>query len=276
MRFFPLTIIAIGLALLSAPSLSQAPGAAAKSASVQVNGAQLHYTEEGSGEPLLLIHGFGSCGADWGTIAEALAQKNRVIRIDMRGHGRSTNPAGAFSHAQSAEDIRALLDSLGIEKVRAIGFSSGGMTLLQLATRHPDRVERMVVIGATTHFGDQARKILTSVSYESLPPEVREHFVHCATRGDQQVRMLVGQFRAFGDSQDDMNLGAADLGRIKARTLIIHGDRDEFFPVEIPLAMHRGIRESALWIVPNGDHRPTAGSDERHFVAVVSEFFERE
>jgi pimeloyl-ACP methyl ester carboxylesterase len=242
---------------------------------VALNGVELHYSARGTGEPLLLLHGFGSCAADWGSLADKLASKHRVITIDARGHGRSTNPSGKFSHAQAADDLRALMDHLGIKQARALGFSSGGMTLLQLATRHPDRVSRMVVVGATTHFPEHAREILKSATMEQLPQQVLAGFRQCASRGEEQVRSLVGQFRALGSSRDDMNLRRPDLARIKAKTLIVHGDRDMFFPVSIPATLYQSISGSALWIVPNGDHSPTAGADEAAFVHEVGSFLQK-
>ena len=197
----------------------------------KVNGIELHYTLQGAGEPLLLLHGFGGCAANWNSIAGQLGQHYRLILVDMRGHGQSTNPSGKFSHAQSADDIRALLDALSIKQVRAIGFSSGGMTLLHLATSAPHRLSKMVLVSATTHFPDKARAILKSASVETIPPPVLDIYRQCASRGEDQVRSLIGDFRAFGDSYDDMNFKPADLAKIEAPTLIVHGDRDEFFPV---------------------------------------------
>src|SRR5690606_5498265 len=72
----------------------------------------------------------------------------------------------------------------------------------------------------------------------------------------EQVSQLVAQFSAFADSRDDMNFTARELGTITARTLIVHGDRDEFFPVEMPVATYRGIAEAELWIIPGGGHVP--------------------
>ncbi len=250
-------------------------GSPSPAESVQVNGIELQYEVKGTGEPLLLLHGFGGCGAMWSAAAKDFAKHYRVISVDMRGHGKSTNPSGKFSHPQSAEDIRALMDRLDIERALAIGFSSGGMTLLHLATKYPDRLSKLVVVGATTHFPEQARAILRSVTYEELPPPVREQFQQCATRGEGQVRELVSQFRAFGDSTDDMNLTAADLAKIKAQTLIVHGDRDEFFPVSVPVTMYSAIPKASLWIVPNGDHSPYSGADQSEFLSNVSEFLEK-
>ena len=261
----------IAFAVAAAALALHAPAGAE---SVQVNGIELHYDVQGSGEPLIMLHGFAMCGTMWTPVLQELAKRYRVINVDMRGHGRSTNPSNKFTHAQSAEDVRALMDSLGIKQARAIGFSSGGMTLLHLATKHPDRLSKMVVVGATTHFGDQARAMIRSES-GSLPPPVLKTFFSCAARGEPQVNELMTQFAHFADTTDDMNLTPADLAKVKASTLIVHGDRDEFFPVAIPVAMYGAIPKAALWIVPGGDHSPSAGADREEFVEVVSEFLEK-
>jgi pimeloyl-ACP methyl ester carboxylesterase len=243
---------------------------------VEVNGIDMHYEERGSGNPVLLLHGFGGCGAEWRPIAEALASDYRVITVDLRGHGWSTNPQNAFSMRQSADDVAALLDRLRLPRVRALGISAGGMTLLHLATRQPERIEAMVLIGATTHFPEQARAIMRGVSTETLPPPVLEMFRSCAPRGQAQVDALIGQFRGFKDSYEDMSFTPPGLGRIKARTLIVHGDRDEFFPVSIPVEMYGAIEGSELWIVPDGDHVPIFDDRMPEFIRVARRFLAAE
>lgn len=254
------------LILLAATPLSS------RAATARVNGVTLHYTVQGAGEPLVLLHGFGSCGATWADTAERLAQRYRVITVDARGHGASTNPGGKFRHDQAADDIRALLDELKISSARAMGFSSGGITLLHLATRNPERLSKMVVVAASTGFPDQARAILQSAAIDTLPPDVLAGFRKCAARGEPQVRALVDQFRALGFSTDDTDFQAADLARITAKTLIVHGDRDLFFPVSIPVGMYGAIKDAALWIVPNGEHSPTAGAAPEDFMRTAEGF----
>lgn len=264
-------VCALSLATLGYPAAAQP--AAPPGKLVSVNGIKLHYEERGSGQPLLLLHGFGSCGpSDWAGIADELAKTNRVILPDLRGHGWSTNPAGKFTMRQSAEDILALLDALGIRRIRAMGISAGGMTLLHLATKYPDRIDAMVVIGATTHFPEQARKTMRLIGASPLPKEVQEAFDQCASRGDRQVSELMRQFVGFQHSHEDMNLTPPYLATIKARTLIVHGDRDEFFPVAIPVEMYNAIPGSQLWIVPNGDHVPIYGAREPEFLRVTKGF----
>ena len=98
--------------------------------SIHVNGIELFFRDIGSGEPLLLLHGFTGSGDDWQHVfAEPLAGY-RLIAPDLRGHGRSTNPSGQFTFADAARDIFALLDQLGIGRVSAIGMSAGANTLL--------------------------------------------------------------------------------------------------------------------------------------------------
>ena len=261
------TMAGLGFSAQPASAQSAPPGQI-----VQVNGIDMHYREMGSGEPLLLLHGFGACAADWGPIAETLSQHYRVIVPDLRGHGWSTNPANVFSMRQSAEDIAALLDRLGLERVKAMGISAGGMTLLHLATRQPERIEAMVLIGATTYFPEQARQIMRGTRTDSLPPPVLAFFRTCAARGEEQVGQLVGQFHNFKDSYEDMTFTRPTLGRIRARTLIVHGDRDEFFPVSIPVEMYQAIPGSELWIVPRGDHVPIYEGRTPEFLRVTQAF----
>src|SRR5436190_8999402 len=101
---------------------------------VRVNDIEMYYEEQGAGSPLVLLHGFGSCGQSWQPFAARLAEHFRLIIPDLRGHGRSTNPAGVFTHRQAAADVFALLDRLGVKRFRAMGISTGGMTLLHMAT----------------------------------------------------------------------------------------------------------------------------------------------
>ena len=97
---------------------------------------------------------------------------------------------------------------------------------------------------------------------------MRQTHVH----GDKQVRNMLQNFYDFRNSYEDMNFTGPLLSTIKARTLIIHGDRDEFFPVEIPFEMYKYIPRSYLWIVPNGSHGPVGGEMKPVFEQTVLKF----
>jgi pimeloyl-ACP methyl ester carboxylesterase len=217
---------------------------------------QMYYETCGEGDPLVLLHGFSRSGQVWAEFIPELSKQYRLIVPDLRGHGRSTNPTGQFTHRQSALDVFALLEGMGITRFKAMGISTGGMTLIHMATQQPSRVEAMVLIGATIYFPEQAREIMRASTVESLTPERYEELRRIHKHGDDQIRQLMQQFHQFKDSYDDMNFTSPYLSTITARTLIVHGDRDQFFPVAIPVEMYQAIPHAALWIVPNGGHVP--------------------
>ena len=223
---------------------------------VEIDGIDLYYEEHGAGEPLVLLHGFGGCVQNWHPFLAGLSARHRLILVDLRGHGYSTNPGNTFTHRQAARDVSRLLEELGIGQFSAMGISTGGMTLLHMATSQPERIESMVLISATSHFPDQARAMMRRASFDSMPPQVQEMYRECAKRGDEQIRQLIAQFNAFQSNYDDMNFTAEVLSTITARTLVVHGDRDRFFPVEIPVGLYRAIPNAELWIIPGGDHAP--------------------
>jgi len=267
-----LGLVAAAALFLTTPALALQPATSDAGTMVKVNGIELHYREMGSGEPLLLIHGFGSCGMhSWGDFTEELSKHYRLIIVDQRGHGGSTGE-DHFSHRASADDMLALLDHLKIARTRAMGISSGGMTLYHVATKAPERVISLVTIGATDQFEDHVRQMLAQARFETMPPFLQDMYRTCARRGPAQVDRLIDTFRGFSTSRNDMNLTPADLAKVTANTLIIHGDHDDLFPVAIPARIYAAIPKAQLWIVPNGSHVPIYGQQEPEFLRVVLDF----
>jgi pimeloyl-ACP methyl ester carboxylesterase len=146
--------------------------------------------------------------------------------------------------------------------VKAIGLSMGAKTLLHLSTADPDRIDAMVIVSATPHFPDPLRaaaRQFTREAYERLPAAEREKLRARHVHGDEQLLRLYDMTRSFATSYDDMSFTSTSLGTITARTLIVHGDRDPLYPVELAVELLRGIPRSALWIVPHGGHGPIFG-----------------
>ena len=99
---------------------------------ISVNGIDMYYEIRGQGEPLLLLHGFTGSSADWASMFD-LAKYFQLIIPDLRGHGRSTNSASAYTFRQVALDLYDLLNFLNIKKFKGIGCSGGGNALLHMA-----------------------------------------------------------------------------------------------------------------------------------------------
>ena len=245
----------------------------ARNEMVDVDGCQIYYEERGEGEPLLLLHGFTGAGSDWQHVFPAGAPDGfRAVRADLRGHGRSTNPSTSFTFRQSASDMFALLDRIGIGRFKAIGMSAGAKTLLHMATRQPERVDAMVLVSATPYFPAQVRAAMAQLSFDALGAAERDAMRARHAYGDDQIRMLFEQGRGFKDSYDDMAFTPPLLATIAARTLVVHGDRDPFYPVEMAMALYRAIPTSALWVVPHGDHGPIFGKMAAPFVETALGF----
>jgi len=233
---------------------------------VTVNGIEMYVETRGDGEPLLLLHGGGGAGSNWNLIFKEPPQGYRLIIPDLRGHGRSTNPSGEFTFRQSGLDVLALLDQLGIEKCKAIGLSMGAKTLLHVATQQPSRVEAMVLVSAAPYFPEQTRVIMDEASRADHSEAEWQQMRQWHKHGDDQIRWLWRLPEKFKSSYDDMNFTPPYLATITARTLIVHGDRDFLYPVSLAFEMYESLRQSWLWIVPNGGHGPIFGDRVNDFV----------
>jgi pimeloyl-ACP methyl ester carboxylesterase len=279
-----LGLAAAGFATSAEDASAQAPaGATAEAPDVgprpsgtwqALDDMEMYYEVAGEGPPLLLLHWFGACSKVWDSHREALARHYRLIIPDLRAHGRSRSPSPAFTHRQAARDVHALLDSLGLGRVRAIGLSSGGMTLLHVASQRPERLEAMILVGATSRFGPEARAAMGRSVPDSLSAEEMAEWGECSVRGEAQTREILAEFHAMKDSYDDMAFSSEDLAEVPTRTLIVHGDRDEYFPVDIPAEMHRAMPRSSLWIIPGGGHIPIFGARAERFLVEALGFLQ--
>ncbi len=238
-----------------------------------LNGVQLYFEVHGTGEPLLLLSGFSGSSQDWKASLQEWGVNFQFILPDLRGHGRSGSLSKPFRHEEAAADMFALLDRLGIAAFKGIGVSAGGNVLLHMATKQPNRVKAMVLVSATPYFPAQARTIMRRHA-DSLPEQERKRLRRSHPGGEPQIKALLASTAAFADSYDDMNFSPPYLSTIQARTLIVQGDRDPLYPVEISLEMARAIPQSSLWIIPNSGHGPVIGEKWLNFVKTAAAFLQ--
>lgn len=241
-----------------------------------INGIDMYFELHGAGEPLVLLHGGTGVGANWRLIFKEAPAGYQLVIPDLRGHGRTTNPSMEFTFRQCAEDVLALVDTLGIERFKAVGMSLGAKTLLHVDTRQPDRVEAMTLVSATPYFPEQARSIMRQMTPENRSDQEWQQMREWHKQGDEQIRALWKMANGFKDSYDDMNFTPPYLSTIKARTLIVHGDRDPLYPVSLAIEMYAAIPRSYLWIIPNGGHGPVFGEMADQFAKTSLAFLNGE
>lgn len=262
-----LAVVSCFLFLLSATGRTMAAGH-----TVPVNGIDMHYEVTGDGEPLVLLHSGTQTVRMWDPFLADLAADHRVIAIDLRGHGGSTNPDGLWTTRQFALDVFALLDQLNVERFSAVGASAGAMTLLHMATLQPERVEAMVVVGVGTYLPQECRAILAQTDSAAIPDDVMTFLRTQHVHGDDQIRALYDWVASLANSYNDMAFSPAYLATIAARTLVVHGDRDYCFPASMAWDIYHAIPNAYLWVVPNGGHVPIQGPYAPAFAKTVSEF----
>jgi 3-oxoadipate enol-lactonase len=211
----------------------------------------LHYESTGAGAPVLLVMGLGMNATGWWRTVPVLAAAGlRVLSFDNRGVGRSGRPAGPYTTAAMADDAAAVLDAAGVDRAHVYGISLGGMIAQEIALRHPDRVERLV-LGATTPGGDRAvaagdatlaffqrrgqmraeEAVWASVPYNYAARTRIEHGDRIAQDVQQRLRFPIEPEPYAAQLAAGLGHDAGDrLERIAARTLVVHGDEDVMVP----------------------------------------------
>ncbi|MBL0049482.1 MAG: alpha/beta hydrolase [Bacteroidetes bacterium] len=223
-----------------------------KSGYLDVNGLKMYYEIYGAGKPLVLVHGGGSTiQTSFEKIIPLLSKNRQVIALEIQAHGRTSDRNADISFEQDADDIATLLKNLHISQADFFGFSNGGTTVLQLAIRHPQLINKMILGSALAkrngvpewfwNFMDQAK-------LENMPEQLKLGYKKVAADSNG---LQVMHDRDAKRMQNFKDIPDAQIKAIKSPTLIINGDKDVITP-EHALELHRQIEHSELAIIPGG------------------------
>lgn len=223
-----------------------------KSGYSEVNGLKMYYEIYGQGKPLVLIHGGGSTiQTNFEKIIPLLANNRMVIAVELQAHGRTNDRNADLTFEQDADDVATLLTNLNIDKADFFGFSNGGTTTLQIAIRHPEIVDKMILGSALVKRSgvpDWFWGFMEQAKLENMPELLKIGYKKVAadTNGlqvmhDRDAKRMVN----FKDIADE------PIKAIKAPTLIIIGDKDIITP-EHAIELNRQIANSELAIIPGG------------------------
>jgi pimeloyl-ACP methyl ester carboxylesterase len=236
--------------------------------SVSASSELLHFSEYGSGPPLLLVHGLMVSGEMFEPVIEHLATRHRLIVPDLRGHGRSRGLPPPYHAAQLASDLARLLDHLGIDSTAVLGYSQGGAIAQQLVLDHPGRCERLVL--ACTYAFNMAtfrekleghivplllrllgiRRFAEVVISQGLKQVSQE-------RANWVIGMIADQDRELMSSawRETMAFDSRRrLAEIRCPTLVVAGSNDQAVPLHHAQMLHDGIPGSQLVIIEGADH----------------------
>jgi rifampin ADP-ribosylating transferase len=241
------------------------------------DGTSLPYVEQGdrSGVPVVLLHAVAESWRSWSRLLPHLPRELHAIALTQRGHGEADKPPTGYRLEESAADVAAVLDALGIDRAVVAGTSSGGLVAQQVAVDHPRRVLGLLLVGAPYSLRgarapawvsdvaalsdpvspEFARESVDSFSVgRAIPRDFVEAMVEDAMQAPAQVWRAVMRGLVEADPP-------TELGRIRVPTLVLWGDRDAALPREqqerlvaaIPvarLAVYEGTGHLVLWEEP--------------------------
>lgn len=265
-----------------------------------VNGIDLYYEEHGRGFPVVFAHGAGGNHLSWWQQIPVFSQNYRCITFDHRGWGLSVDATGQ-GPAAFVEDLRSLLDYLGVERAFLVGQSMGGLTCLGLALAQPARVRALVM--ANTFAGmrrsvwlaadDELRARMHELWERRRNNGVKRALGREFVRQKPQLAFLYSQIRALNQAGPNRLDSGAQIQRLRALerspgtaatpealaglpipVLFIGGQEDEVMPVPLMEIAHRLIPRSEMAVIPGAGHSVYFEQPET-FNRLVLEFFDR-
>lgn len=252
------------------------------------DGERIYWEDVGEGDPLVLCHGAGGNHAVWYQQVAAFAEGRRVLVWDHRGFGRSTDRAGASGPEVAVDDLAALLDAWGLERLDLVGQSMGGWTALGLAARQPERVRRLVLADTLGGIAGPEVDRLAAQVRRSPPPAPDRLGRHPALDPSFAERdpARAWLYQCLG------GFGEPDLGRILRRllrarqepealarvampVLFVVGERDPLFPPPVVRAAADLLADASFAAIPGCGHSPYFEEPEV-WNAIVERFLEEE
>jgi pimeloyl-ACP methyl ester carboxylesterase len=235
----------------------------------RINGVSIHYEVDGRGDPLLFVHGLGGCLDNWSNQAQAFSKKRRVIRLDLRGFGKSECPPfdEAYSVAIFANDLLGLVDLLGLQAIHLVGTSMGGYVSQRFTLSHPERVRSLVLCHTTCRrnvppeilhtrlrtlekadMRSYARLVVSQALAEGSPQELVDTLIESVSRNskDAYIRVISKALVGFDLCEE--------LHSISAPTLIVAGEKDQVIPPDRSVELQSRIPGSRLAIIRNVGH----------------------
>ena len=261
--------------------------------SINAGGIATNYHDQGTGDPVLLLHGSGpgvSAWANWRLVVPRLAENFRTIAPDIVGFGFTQRPEGIRYDMETwLKHALDFLDAMGIEKAHVVGNSFGGALSVALAIHAPERVSRLVLMGSValefdltegldltwgyTPSIDNMRRLLDLFAYNrSLVNDELAQLRYEASMRPGVQESYAAMFPApRQDGIKKICSQAADVKNIRHETLIIHGRDDQIIPVSCSEDLFRCIKNSQLHIFGNCGHW-TQIEHNRRFNKLVTDF----
>ena len=260
---------------------------------IQVRDIAVEYHLEGpeDGSVIMLHHSLATSHAIWDDLTIALAQDNRVLSFDARGHGQTDAPDGPYSFEQLAGDATGLMDALGVKKAHHVGLSMGGMVSQYLGFSASERVSSLTLVSTVGSLPDAARagwdERLAAVAQDGMAPQVEPTLKRWFTRDyrndpeNAEMMQMIGDlirntpvkgYSGWGAAIRNLDFGA-QLPKITAPTMVMVGKEDPGTPPAMAEAIYNAIPGAELHVLPDASHMlPLQQTDA--FIDALLDFIE--
>lgn len=227
---------------------------------------RIHWTEQGSGPPVLLIMGAMWSSRMWFRIADGLAPHHRVVMFDNRGIGQSSTPRAPYTLDDIATDALAVMDAAGIPAAHVYGCSLGGAIAQAVTLRDPRRVRSLVLACTASHIFPRKGKTLRRIAFH-LPMHMAIRLARKGLYGPlalpqriaEDLQVLKGEkynppgLRMQAEATETFDVRSR-LHEITAPTLILHGDQDRAVDLRLGQELAAGIHGAHLEVLPGVGH----------------------
>jgi len=237
---------------------------------IKANGIEINYEKEGSGPVVTLSHSLACNLHMWDDQAKALASRYTVLRFDTRGHGQTSAPTGAYSLDQMAEDLKGLLDGLGIAQTHFVGLSMGGMIGQTFTLKYPAMVQSLVLCDTTSRYPQGAASVweerIKTVGAKGMEPMVAPTLERWFTapfrarRKDlmDKVGAMIRSTPAAGyvgccHALPKINV-TERLRDVRCPALMIVGEEDPGTPVDMARDIHAALPVAELAVLCRASH----------------------
>src|SRR5690606_11136981 len=214
--------LALGCAATPTPQPTSEPVADR----VEINGMQMYYEVSGQGDPLVVLHGAYMNIETMGEIIPKLAETHRVYALEFQGHGRTTDIDRPITYPNLADDVAAFMDAVGLERADVFGYSMGAAAALQLAIRHPAKVNKLVVASAsydTVGWQPEFRAFIPHMTAEMFVNSPLEEAYREYAPNPDGFRALVEKLIALEKEPMEWE---EDVRALELPVLVITGDAD--------------------------------------------------
>jgi len=235
---------------------------------ITINGAKIYYEEYGTGEPLLLIHGNSGDITSMDNQIEYFKSQYRVIVADSRGHGKSELKTDSLTYNQITKDWEGLVNHLKLDSINIVGWSDGGIIGLKMGISSKCNIKKIVTMGANLRPDitavnlwaiNEANKMMEFIEYKIQLKDTLKPW----KLGKQVVGLLINQ----------PNIETSELGKIKAKVLVMAGDKD-VIKNKHTVEIFENIPEAHLCIMPGETHY-TPKENPELFNKIVDEFLSK-